>query len=169
VSLALPGVDPDGNPIIFRIVTLPAAGSLFQYSGGIRGSPITATNTLLSDSNGRVILAPGPGETGNPYGTFNFMVENGIYTSGLAPVTVNILWPAAPLFTDLQWDSGGSGGLRLNFVGDSNATYSVWAGTNLVNWDRIGTASEPSAGQYQFIDAAAANWLKRFYRISAGQ
>jgi hypothetical protein len=62
----------------------------------------------------------------------------------------------------------GGGSLSLSFHGDSNATYRVWATTNLLNWENIGTATEPNPGQYEFIDAAAANWSQRFYRMSAG-
>ena len=99
------------------------------------------------------------------------MADDGLFSSGTAQATVNIGLPAAPQFTSffLNQGSPGTNGFNLNFIGNSNATYSIWAGTNLVNWDKIGTATESSPGQYQFIDATTTNWPQRFYRIAFGQ
>lgn len=169
LALALPATSPDGLPLNFHLLSLPASGSLYQYSGGTRGLAINTPNTLVSDPVGQIIFAPVPGEAGNPYATFSFMVDDGVYGSGLAQVTVNIGLPAAPQFTGLLWNQGtlGAGSFNLNFSGDSNATYSVWAATNLVDWVNIGTATEVQPGLYDFIDATATNWSQRFYRLSA--
>ncbi len=171
LACVLPAVSPDGNQLNFHILSLPSAGALYQYAAGTRGSPITAPNTLVSDPAGQIIFVPAPGETGNPYATFNFMVDDGFYNSAPAQVTVNIGLPAVPQFTGLFWDQGGpaTGNFNLNFTGDSSATYSVWATTNLVDWVDIGTAAEAQPGQYEFIDMTASGWPQRFYRISAGQ
>ena len=167
--VTLPAFSSDGNPLNYIILSLPGAGELYQYAGGAPGSPINATNTSVSDSAGRIIFAPAPGSIGNPYATFNFMVNDGFYNSGSAQVTVNIGLPAAPQFTGVTWNPGTSGteSFSLNFSGTSNATYSIWAATNLVNWLKLGTADEVQPGLYEFIDATVTNWPQQFYRISA--
>jgi len=151
----------------YRILSIPVAGALYQNSGGSRGSPINLINVTIADLSGQVVFAPAAGATGNPYATFNFMVDDGLFNSGTAQVTVNIGLPAVPQFTGALWNPGDSGSFNLNFSGASNATYSVWAATNLVDWTKIGTATEPSPGWFEFIDSAATNWPHRFYRISA--
>ena len=169
--ITLPVSNPDGNPLSYRIVSLPTAGALFQTSGATRGAPINLTNAVISDPTGGLVFAPAAGTTGNPYATFYFMADDGLFVSGAGQVTVNIGLPSAPQITSESVHEGnpGEGSFHLSFAGDAKATYSVWATTNLVNWERAGTATEPNLGQYEFIDATAAGWPQRFYRISAGQ
>lgn len=68
--------------------------------------------------------------------------------------------------------SGGGGGgggssVEVNFSGSTNASYSVWASSNLLNWQWAGAATEIAPGQYQFTDPSATNYAHRFYRASA--
>jgi alpha-tubulin suppressor-like RCC1 family protein len=165
LAFALPGNDPDGNPLGFRILSLPATGTLYQYLNGSRGSIINAANTPVNDPAGLLVFAPETDGTGNPYANFNFMAGDGFYNSGSAQMTVNVGLPAAPQFGNPFLNSAGPE-LNLDFFGSSNATYSVWASTNLQNWIKIGSAAEISAGQYQFVDALT-NSPQQFYRASA--
>jgi hypothetical protein len=169
LPFALSGVSPDGNALSFYIQSLPASGALYQFSAGVRGAPIQSANTLVTDPGGQVIFAPAPGQTGTPYTTFSFIANDGFYSSGSALVTLDISLPAVPQFTGYSWNPGNSGAesFNLNFTGGSNATYSVWASTNLVNWVNLGTASESQPGQYGFMDTSVTNWPQQFYRISA--
>ena len=64
LTLALPGTDPDGNALSFRLLSLPAAGTLYQSANGVRSTPVTTPNTLVTDPLGRLIFAPAPDETG---------------------------------------------------------------------------------------------------------
>jgi hypothetical protein len=50
-----------------RVSTLPAAGALYQYNGGVRGAPIVAPGTQVSDPSGKVIFAPATDTVGSPY------------------------------------------------------------------------------------------------------
>ena len=168
LAVALPAISPDGNSLTFHIQSLPAAGALYQYSGGTRGDLINTPNTLVSDPNGRVFFAPAPNETGSPYATFSFSGDDGFYSSSVAQVIVNIGLPAVPQFTNTVWELGG-GSFNVSFLGDSNATYNVWATTNLLDWEKLGTATEPLPGEYRFTDVTVTNWPQRFYRITAGQ
>lgn len=169
LALTLPAANPDGSALNYRILSLPSSGSLYQSVGGVRGSSISVPNTLVSDSGGKIIFLPAAGATGNPYTTFNFMADDGVFSSSPASVAMNIGLPTAPQFIGLMENSGGPGGagFELNFLGATNATYSVWAGTNLLSWIKLGTANEASPGNYEFMDMAATNWSQRFYRASA--
>lgn len=166
--IALPAVSPDGNPLSFY-VSPPAAGALYQFAAGARGTPINTPNTLVSDPGGQVIFAPVPGASGSSYAAFSFMVNDGFYSSASAQVSVNLGLPAAPQFTGSVWNSGtaGAGNFGLNFSGSSNATYTVWAATNLLNWTSLGPAAEIQPGEYGFTDQTVTNWPQRFYRLSA--
>jgi len=166
--ITLPVANPDGGPLNYRILSLPAAGALYQNSGGTRGAPINSINTALTDPSGRLVFAPAAAATGNPYATFNFMADDGLFSSGAAQLTVNIGLPVQPQITSAIFDQTNTvtGSFNLNFLGDSNATYNVWAATNLVDWINLGTATEFQPGQYQFMDTTVANWPQRFYRVS---
>jgi autotransporter-associated beta strand protein len=72
---------------------------------------------------------------------------------------INVLYPAVNDFNGNQ--------VELSFGGSTNASYSVWASTNLVNWQWQGTAIQADPGQYQFIDPSFTNSPYRFYRLSA--
>jgi hypothetical protein len=169
LTLGLPGFDPDGVPLSFYVTSLPAVGTLFQYSGTGRGAVINGTNALVTDQAGRVVFAPGQGDVGSPYDSFNFAAGDGQYNSDSARAVLNIGLPAQPQLTSGLWNQSNPGAqnFQLSFTGDSNATYSVWASTNLIDWANIGTAGEANPGQYQFIDGAATNWPQRFYRAGA--
>ena len=169
VVCALAGFSPDGNPLSFYLQSLPANGTLYQFAAGVRGPQIQSANTLVTDPGGQVIFVPAPEQTGNPYATFDFYANDGFYSSGLAQVAVNLEFPALPQFTGFAWNPGSSTAesFNLNFSGNSNATYSVWASSNLVNWINLGTAIESPPGQYGFVDTSVTNWPQQFYRISA--
>ena len=169
LAITLSGWDPDGNPLNYYVSSLPAAGMLYQYSRGARGSEINVANTLVSDASGRVIFAPVFNGTGNPDAVFDFTANDAFNGSTPAPVTMNVNLPLAPQLTNYFWMTGTNGrsSFALNFGGSSNATYSVWSSTNLTQWQLMGTSAEPNPGQYEFFDRTATNWPERFYRISA--
>jgi autotransporter-associated beta strand protein len=64
-------------------------------------------------------------------------------------------------------NAGGSNQLRVSFNGLSSTNYSVWASSNLMQWQWAGSATEVSSGSYQFLDPASATAPNRFYRISS--
>jgi hypothetical protein len=165
LALALPATDPDGNPFNLRLLTLPAAGTLYQSSNGQRGTVISATNTLVSDSAGQVVFVAATNATGNPYATFAFRAEDAFYRSTNADAQVIIAVPASAEFACPAWDTSGQMGLA--FTGSSNATYSLWASSDLTNWLLLGIPAETAPGQYQWLDATATNYPKRFYRTTA--
>ena len=58
-----------------------------------------------------------------------------------------------------------AGAMYFNAVGTVGTGYQVWASTNLTNWVSLGTATEISPGNYEFIDAASTNYPVRFYQM----
>ncbi len=167
LPIALTASAGDGGSLSYRIVGLPVAGTLYQASGGSRGSLVNLTNTVVSDPGGNIIFAPGLNGLGTPYSSFGFVANDGLNDSAVAQVTVNLMLPMIPQIGKLAMVGGTPQGFELNFAGSSNAVYSVWVSTNLTTWQRIGSATEASAGQYQYVDAPTTNWPARFYRISA--
>ncbi|MEK7780117.1 MAG: hypothetical protein AAB370_01290, partial [Verrucomicrobiota bacterium] len=154
--------DPNGDPISCIILSLPQSGSLYQFTSGGRGDAIMTNSTPVSDSLNRIIFAPAPAEFGAPYTSFSVVGNDGEFDSASAVVTLHIL--PAPVLT-LGDINPVSGAAVLNFAGLSNASYTVWATTNLTTWSWLGTASQPSPEQFLFTDTAATNWPHRFYQI----
>ena len=163
--ITLPGFDPDGGTVGFRLLTLPVSGTLFQCVGGSRGPPVGNPDTTVTDPLGRLLFSPSPDQIGTPYAAFNFVASNALYSSASARMTLNIGLPDSPQFAVPFW--GGATNLVVGFSGSSNATYSMWASTNLVDWSRVGVASEVSPAHYQFADIDSTNSPRRFYRTMA--
>jgi hypothetical protein len=167
LTIALSGVPGDGGALNYRISTLPGAGVLYQYANGARGNAINLSNPNVADSGGRVIFAPETNALGSPYDSFGFVANDGLNDSLPATVTVNIALPAPPQFLQPGSSGGSSWAFGLAFQGSTNASYSIWASTNLLTWSWLGAALETPPGYYQFSDASATNWPLRFYRVTA--
>ena len=163
--LTLKCSEPNGDPVTYRITSLPANGSLFQFEPDGRGSAITTANTPVTDSLGRVLFAPEPDAQGLPYTTFNFLASDGEADSSEATFTVSIL--PRPLLAASAAAAATNGPFSLNFAGISNAAYSVWASTNLSNWSRLGSAAQPTPGQFLYNDITTATKPKQFYRVTS--
>jgi len=161
LSLGNLGRDPNGDSINMRILTLPASGNLYQFNSGARGSPVTETNTAVIDASDRVIFVPATDEFGAPYASFNVVANDGEDDSSPATATINIV--PSPILTLTKNDPTAS--TVLTFSGLSNATYSIHASTNLIDWTQVGQASKPSPGQFLFVDTSATNRPLRFYRV----
>jgi hypothetical protein len=62
------------------------------------------------------------------------------------------------------------GALQFFFTNDPAIAFSVYAATNVAapahEWIRLGTAAQPSPGQYQYTDLVATNYPHRFYRVT---
>ena len=73
--------------------------------------------------------------------------------------------PIAPKLTNPKWIGAcGNGAFQFKFTGSSNATYDVWASSNLLNWQWLGAATEINPGQYGFTDSVVI-LPHRFYRV----
>jgi len=59
----------------------------------------------------------------------------------------------------------GDGRVQFKFSTASGLSGSVYASTNLINWTAIGVATQIAPDLYQFIDANATNYARRFYQM----
>jgi alpha-tubulin suppressor-like RCC1 family protein len=160
--IALAAVNVTESPATKVIHSLPALGSLYQFTGGSRGPIIMTPGTDVTDLSGRIIYAPPAHGFGTPFASMAFTVHEGPLVSVPATVTINIQPPSRPTIIGFNVPSAGSP--ELTFTGYSNTTYSIWASTNLVNWELLGPADEVQPGVFQFTDTSATNWLHRFYK-----
>lgn len=163
LAITLRGWDPNGDSITLRVGSLPLTGTLFQYSGTGRGNPITLADTAITDVMGRLVFVPAAGTYGAPYTTFTYLANDGLYDSAPSAVSVKIVPP--PALQSAGSPVGTNSPFSLSFLGLSNATYSVYGATNLSNWLYLGTASQPSPGQFIYADTASTNLSRRFYRV----
>lgn len=72
--------------------------------------------------------------------------------------------PLPQLKTDSNLNNDG---FDLRFTGGPYWTYRVWASTNLLNWEMIGTADETQPSVFRFIDSTATNSPHRFYKAGS--
>jgi hypothetical protein len=167
LTITLSATPGDGSVLNYRVTTLPGLGTLYQYANGGRGSAVSLAAPEVADDGGRVVFAPGTNGVGIPYDNFGFVANDGLNDSLPARVTVNIGLPAPPQMEQALSADGPTGTFGLEFQGSTNATYSLWASTNLVTWGWLGPVPEISPGAYQFTDATTTNWAARFYRVTA--
>jgi len=166
IVVTLQGTDADGDALTYAVGSLPARGALFQYAAGARGQHILSPGTIVTDISGRIIFAPVTNEFASPYTTAQFTVNDALVDSPLATITFNVILPPPPQLegTASSWTNGV---FQLVFSGATNAGYSVWASTNLVDWNLLGPAQMIRPGTFRFVDITTTNWPQRFYRAGA--
>ncbi|MGC3957087.1 MAG: hypothetical protein QM813_03715 [Verrucomicrobiota bacterium] len=165
LEITLGAHDNDGDPLGLYLTALPVAGQLYQYASGTRGSPITATNTWISDSERRILYAPPTNAFGTPYTSFRFAANDGELISAAATISINIDPPLPAEITSCGYATNGA--FALGFTGDANTPYHVQTSTNLTDWEYLGPATQSPPGVFYFIDSSAKDHAQRFYRISA--
>jgi len=90
-SITLHGTDIDGDPLTYKITTLPANGTFFQTSDGTtKGDTITSVPTTVSDASHRIIYLSAKDGYGDGHGNFGFKVNDGTIDSKETTVTVNV-------------------------------------------------------------------------------
>ncbi|MBI3849394.1 MAG: immunoglobulin domain-containing protein [Verrucomicrobia bacterium] len=58
-----------------------------------------------------------------------------------------------------------NGKLRMHFTAPPGPVYVIEASTNLIDWEKIGVATDGGSGEFEFEDANAPRMPTRFYRI----
>lgn len=148
-SLLANATDPDPGDT----ASLSIAG---VFTGGTIGS--------VSISNGVVFYNPNhqfgflkPGQTSGDAFMYSVSDQFGASSAGSASVLI----VAAPTISS----AGLTNGLfHLHVLGIVNATCTVLASTNLMDWSVIGTAIENSPGAFDYDDPIAGH-PRRFYRV----
>jgi hypothetical protein len=95
-TITLQGSDADNDPLICKIIALPARGALYQTpDGSTLGYQITNTPTVVSNSQRMVIFKPDPGTSGTPYTSFGFVLYDPKVDSAPATVSIDVTpWPS---------------------------------------------------------------------------
>jgi len=117
------------------------------------GNVLGATTATLTLSN----------VTTNDAGRYSVVVTNS-YSSVTSSNAVLTVIPRLHFDTSpacLQWTANGFQLTLADLAGSGPVT--IYASTNLVNWDALLT-NPPVTGGLQFIDLGATNWRMRFYR-----
>jgi hypothetical protein len=57
------------------------------------------------------------------------------------------------------------GRFQFGYTNSTTQSASIYASTNLVDWAAIGAAAQISPGYYQFTDAPATNFSRRYYQL----
>lgn len=173
--ISLSATDPNQDTLTFRILSLPTRGNLWQFSANGLGAPVTIAGSLVEDSLGRLFFQAATNDLGEPYAAFDFLASDGVLNSASAQMTLNVPLPPAPALdlatsafeTVLPPEQPPVQVFRLSFSGASNAVYRVWASTNLLDWQLLGTAVPTSNAWYQLTDWEAGLGPLRFYRAGA--
>jgi len=58
-----------------------------------------------------------------------------------------------------------NGTFQFSYTNITAVSYNVYASTNLVDWTSLGAATQTFPGVYQFNDAGAMNFQRRFYQL----
>ena len=72
-----------------------------------------------------------------------------------------VLNAAQPTLTQPAW-SGSQ--FQFTLRGETNVGYLIEASTNLVGWEKIGVATHPQSGEFEFEDRSVSPY--RFYRVT---
>jgi hypothetical protein len=153
---------------------------LFRFTNEVRTLNALDTGVYFSVNNGVTALKPfhSPVTTGdaqdwaptNLPDSFDWEIspdEEGILTS--ADLTALDILGYDLNFTPpkISGTRMANGNFDLTFTNVTGLGFTVWGSTNIAppatNWVKLGTPSETSVGQYQFIDTAANK--TRFYRV----
>jgi autotransporter-associated beta strand protein len=179
------------------IATLTVSNSVTFQAGGVaqmkikKNAPMTndilsVIGTLILAGNLTATNLGGTLAVGDSFKLFNAPIYSGGFTSFTLPAlgtglgwtttnlstsgTLSVSVTATPQF-DLVTPLG-DGSFRFNGSGAAGVTYTLNAATNLfapVTWLFVTNAVADQAGQFQFTDLQATNFLQRFYRITSTQ
>lgn len=163
--VTLSGGDPNGDLVQFNILSRPQRGGLYQFETDSRGGLIDLFPAIVTDPGGRVVFAPPLNEIGDS--SFSYDVYDSETHSLPTSVTLNLVLPPAPALDPANCALNPDGSFIGQFTGHSNATYSVYTSTNLVDWEHLGFGSSITPGRFEFLDTANTNSLQRFYRVAA--
>jgi hypothetical protein len=116
------------------------------------------------------------------FSVLSYGSETGLFSSSALPAgltwTTNYLPTSFQISVYSDLPSGSitnlagesqSGSTLLTFTGAANASYTILASTNLflprINWVQLGQASEPTPGNFQYLDSQTPGYPQRYYQI----
>ncbi len=134
------------NPAVFGSVTEPSNGAI-TATNGLDGFTIDRFNLRQNAATGSFSVP-----TSVQWDELRF----GLAWSDVTPPALVTLTGSA---------RAGPGSFQFSYTNLSGLTYTVFAATNLIDWNAIGQATQISSGIFQFTDSATANFPYRFYQL----
>jgi hypothetical protein len=183
------GTDVNGNYSGFAEIYDPLAGT-WSETGSMNTPRNQASAVVLA--NGIVLVAGGQGAAGTLTDAELYDPAHGTWTETGAMLDSRDEFIMAPLANSRALATGGfaataeiygtslpviiltnpakvTNGFQFSFTNTPGASNWVYATTNLAvpftNWSNLGSATEVTAGHFQFTDTQATNNLRRFYRV----
>jgi hypothetical protein len=135
-------------------------------------NPAAATyGALVEPSTGALTVSTGTEISGLVIDRFNFRQNLANSVPALMQwdeLRVGKTWaevtePAPPVLTGLKKLPNGA--FQFGYRSGGAKSYSVYASTNLIEWEPIGSAAEVEPGTYEFTDPSATAHGKRFYQL----
>jgi hypothetical protein len=138
------------------VFTVTASGdATLMYLWHRNGTNVqTSMSSTLSISNVQT----------NHVGTYTVVVTNSVGSATSAPALLTLTGGSAARCLSPTYAAGQ---LKFTLTGDPMCLYVVQASTNLAGWLPIWTNSTDHSGMVLFIDGAATNYPRRFYRVES--
>ncbi len=171
------------NPALApNIATQPAnqtvtAGQTASFSVGATGIPAVTyqwlqdgTNAPYATANNATLTIPNAQTT--DASPFAVVVSNASGSVTSSVVSLTVIVPQPPTMNSSSLQVLGDGNLQFSFSGTENASYRVWATTNLAltpitsAWDLVGSGTF-GASATSFTDINSTNFPQRFYIITS--
>jgi hypothetical protein len=100
---------------------------------------------------------------GNNFVNGNMQVIDNTISFGSATLVVNGSGGALLRFTEIT-RTAQTGHVRLRLSGSPGGSYTIQASTNLSTWNNLATMTAAPDGSFEYTDANAGQFLRRFYR-----
>ena len=150
-------INPQGAPTAY----------CFQYGTTTNYGSLSATNTLTPGSNSVAVASAIAGMA--PGSVFHYRVlatnPGGSDVGQDAVVTL----PSIPPFQVMGTRTGPGGSMKLSLASAADASFTVLSSTDLalpaVQWKALGSMTETSPGQYEFVDPTPSTNSQCYYRV----
>jgi hypothetical protein len=124
----------------------------------------SAMNATVTLSGNYVFYSPPTSFQGED--SFVYTLADGKGGSAQATVKVTVAAPVKPVRNPSSIKSLADGCKNVTFQGFPGSRFMVEASTNLVNWATIATVVADSVGGIEYVDAQAAMYSSRYYRLT---
>jgi uncharacterized delta-60 repeat protein len=164
-----PGAGPDGT---VNCLALQPDGHILLGGGFAAVSGLIHPYLARLDSSGGVDSTFAPTGPSAPVTCLTLSTAGKFYTGGLFTLVNDVsrgyvarmFFDTPPLFRFQDAMFLADKSLQLTISAPSGSSVRIDASINLANWTTITNLSVPAGGSVQFVDQAAANLGKRYYR-----
>ncbi|HLP77576.1 MAG TPA: pectinesterase family protein [Candidatus Paceibacterota bacterium] len=153
------------------------AGQTASFTVGATGIPAVSyqwvqdgTNAPYASANNASLTIPNA--QSSDASTFAVIVSNGSGSVTSSVVSLTVVVPQPPVADSTSFQKLGDGNFQFSFSGTQNASYRIWATTNLTlipiisTWDLVGSGTFGASATI-FADLNSTNFPQRFYIITS--